>query len=382
MHALFIRGIQLSIADIVQNRSCEQARVLQNNAEGAAQIPFFNFIDIDSVVTDFAVCDIVESVEQVGDGCLSCAGGADKGNFLPGFRIKRDVMQDWLMRFICKIHVRHPYVPGQFGVGYGSVCPVGMFPGPHSGPFSAFHDFSVLFPRIDQCNISIVGFGRFIQQGKNPFRSCKAHDNGIDLMGHLIDVSGKLLRHIQKRNDNADTEGKAGKTEVGCMKEQEASAHKGNNDIQHVAHIIEDWPQGVGIFVGGFGFGKEQIIDPVKIRLAFLFVAENLHNFLSVHDLFHIAFFLSNDILLPEEMPCGIATDFFCDQEHQRNSCQHDKGQPCAKIDHDRKDRNYSYSGDQKLWKALGNHLTERIDVIGIVAHDITVIVGIKIANR
>ena len=56
--------------------------VLQHDSERVAQVIFFDLVDIDAVIADLAVLDIVETVDQVGDGRLSGAGAADKGNFL------------------------------------------------------------------------------------------------------------------------------------------------------------------------------------------------------------------------------------------------------------------------------------------------------------
>ena len=60
---------------------------LQNDAERAAKIGFFDLVDIDAVITDLAVGDIIEPVDQVGDGGLAGTGGAHKGDLLTGVGI-------------------------------------------------------------------------------------------------------------------------------------------------------------------------------------------------------------------------------------------------------------------------------------------------------
>lgn len=47
--------------------------VLQHDSERVAQVIFFDLVDIDAVIADLAVLDIVETVDQVGDGRLSGA---------------------------------------------------------------------------------------------------------------------------------------------------------------------------------------------------------------------------------------------------------------------------------------------------------------------
>ena len=50
---------------------------IQHDAEAAAQIFLFDLIDVDAVVPDLAVCDVIEPVDEVGDGHLACADGSD-----------------------------------------------------------------------------------------------------------------------------------------------------------------------------------------------------------------------------------------------------------------------------------------------------------------
>lgn len=47
--------------------------ILQHDSERVAQVIFFDLVDIDTVIADLAVLDIVETVDQVGDGRLSGA---------------------------------------------------------------------------------------------------------------------------------------------------------------------------------------------------------------------------------------------------------------------------------------------------------------------
>ena len=55
------------------------------------QIIFFDLIDIDTIVADLAVCNIVETVDQIGDRRLSGTGRTDKGDFLARLDDKADI---------------------------------------------------------------------------------------------------------------------------------------------------------------------------------------------------------------------------------------------------------------------------------------------------
>ena len=49
-------------------------RILQYNAKGMAQVSFFDLVDVDTIVTDFSVLNIVETIDQVCDGCFTGTG--------------------------------------------------------------------------------------------------------------------------------------------------------------------------------------------------------------------------------------------------------------------------------------------------------------------
>ena len=83
-NALFIARVQASEANIVHDRSGEELYVLENNAQRATQIRLVNLGDIDSVKADFAIGNIVETVDQVGDGRLTRTRRTNEGNLLTG----------------------------------------------------------------------------------------------------------------------------------------------------------------------------------------------------------------------------------------------------------------------------------------------------------
>ena len=71
-----------AVADVVHDRAGEEVGILQHDAQAAAQVGLFDLVDVDAVVADLAVGNIIEAVDQVGDGGLARAGGAHKGDLL------------------------------------------------------------------------------------------------------------------------------------------------------------------------------------------------------------------------------------------------------------------------------------------------------------
>ena len=81
-HTLLIGCGQAAVADVVHNRTGKQVGILQHNAQRGAQRVLLNRLDVQTVIQNLALLDVIETVNQVRDGCLACAGGADKGNLL------------------------------------------------------------------------------------------------------------------------------------------------------------------------------------------------------------------------------------------------------------------------------------------------------------
>ena len=67
----------------------EQVGVLQHDAQAAAQVGLLDLVDVDAVVADLAVGDVVEAVDEVGDGRLASTGGAHEGDLLTRLGIER-----------------------------------------------------------------------------------------------------------------------------------------------------------------------------------------------------------------------------------------------------------------------------------------------------
>ena len=79
--------------------------VLQHDPKRVAQVIFFDLVDIDAVIADLAVLNIVETVDQVGNGRLSGTGAADKGNFLTRRSVEIYVVKNGLLRNLAEIDI-------------------------------------------------------------------------------------------------------------------------------------------------------------------------------------------------------------------------------------------------------------------------------------
>ena len=235
---------------------------------------------------------------------------------------------------------------------------------------------------IDKRNIALIGLGRLILQGKHARCTRKAHHDRADLLGEHIDVTRKLLGHVQEGNDNGNTEGHTRKREVlrpGC---QEDAADRGDHGVQDVTDIGNDRAEDVGIAVRvGAGVAKP-LVDLGKIVVAFLLMAEHLDDLLPVHHLLEKALGLGNRLLLCNKEARRATADLFGNKEHGHYPEEHHKRHRDTVIDHNEEDGQDNGAGLQKRRERARHQFTQGIHVVGIAAHDLAVLVGVKVAER
>src|SRR5699024_8832450 len=130
--ALLVVGVQVAVADVLHHGAGEQVGVLQHDAQRVAQVGLFDLADVDAVVADLAVLDVVEAVDEVGDGGLARAGGAYESHLLAGLGVQRNIVQHRLFGGVAEVHVVEADVAPQAGGGDGAGV-VGGGPGPYGG---------------------------------------------------------------------------------------------------------------------------------------------------------------------------------------------------------------------------------------------------------
>ena len=118
-----VGGIQFAETDIFPDRSREKAGILQHHTQRPPQIPLADMAHINPVYEDLPLLDIIEAIQEVGDGSLSGSGGSHKGNLLAGLGEEANVMQDDLLRHITEAYILHPHIPLQFPVGHKARLP-------------------------------------------------------------------------------------------------------------------------------------------------------------------------------------------------------------------------------------------------------------------
>ena len=257
-----------------------------------------------------------------------------------------------------------------------------VLPCPDIGFLCAFLQSAVcFFLRIDQRDVSVVGFRLFIQQCENTVRAGETHNHHVDLVGNLADGTCKLLGHVQEGNHDADAECQAGNADIGSSCQQQAAADQSHDYVNDVSDVAEQRHQNVGISVCLFGILKQFIIYLIKISLGAFLMAENLDDLLTVHHLLYKAFRAGDGNLLLKEVAGGMSADVPGDKGHDHHAADNYQREPEAVIQHDAENADQGDCGNHQLRETLADHLTQRINIIGIKAHDIAVIMRIKIAD-
>ena len=380
--ALVIRGIEAAVADVLEDGVGEEMGLLQDQAERTAQVGLFDLIDVDAVVADLAVCDVIEAVDEVRDGGLAGTRGADEGDLLARFGIDRNVMENRLALFIGKVDIDHAHVTAQRRIGDAAVGSMGMAPGPTAGTLGSLGENTVLLSGVDEGDIALVGFGFFINEGEDTGGACTGHDDGVELLGEVVHVAGKLLGHVQEGHQNGNAEGQAGNADILQAGKQEKTAGKCQDNIKKIADVGHDGPEEAGIGVGLAADLIKLVIGSVEIGDAGRFMVEDLDDLLAAHQLLRQALHGAGGLLLAHKVTGAAAADHLGGIEHGDNAKDEDKGQPEAEPEHDGEDGQDDGAGLDQIRKSLGHQLAEGIDVVGVMRHDIAVCVGIEVAER
>ena len=130
--------------------------ILEHDAHGSPQVRLFDLVDVDAVIADLAVGNVVEAIDEVGDGGLAGAGGAYEGDLLAGLCPEADVVEHQLILVIAEVHTIQGDAALQLGVGSGAVV-LGLLPGPDIGALGRLLHLAVgLLPGVHQFHIALV----------------------------------------------------------------------------------------------------------------------------------------------------------------------------------------------------------------------------------
>ena len=297
----FIRCVQLAVADVFFDRSGEQVRILEHDAQRMAQVRFLDLVNVNVVIPDLAVSHIIEPVDQVGDGGLAGAGGSDEGDLLTRLRVQRQVVEHHVIRRVTECHIVETHIAFQFLISDGAVRLVRMLPRPQAGALFALGDIAVrVFLRVDQFYIAVVYLRLFIHHVEDSLRACQRHDDGVKLLRHLHERLGKALCELQVGRHNTQRD------IADARHGEEASEYRGEHELQ-VAQVSNDGPHHAGKCMGVGRAVKEPFVELIELALGNLLMIKHLDDPLAVHPLFHESGDVRQIHLLPDEIFPAVA---------------------------------------------------------------------------
>ena len=111
-------------------------------------------------------------------------------------------------------------------------------------------------------------------------------------------------------------------------------------------------------------------------------MAEDLDDLLAGHHFLHERLGVGQSDLLAQEVGGGALGDGAGGENHADDADHHDEGQDDAVVDHDAEHDKQRDGGDEDVGKALADELAQGVDIVGVVAHDVAVPVGVKVPDR
>ena len=104
-------GVQPSVTYVVCYGPCKQVGILDDHGKAAAQIVLFNGPYVNAVIGYASLLYFVETVHQINNGGLSCAGGTYERDFLPGFGVEAYAVQDGFLRRVSEHNLVETHIP-------------------------------------------------------------------------------------------------------------------------------------------------------------------------------------------------------------------------------------------------------------------------------
>ena len=305
---------RLAIADVIADRTGEQMRVLQHDAQRSAQVCLLDQLDVDAVISDRSFLDIIEAVDQIGDRRLAGAGRADERDLLTRIRIQLDVMQHDLVGHIAEGDVVEQHFSAQRHIFDLTVFPR-MTPCPFAGVFRRLDDLTFFFAVTGQRDFSFIFFDFFIHQRKDTLCAGHGHRHGIHLLGDIGD------RHVEGTVQLQEGSQSAQRQPADAADGKHAAGQRGQH-IRDIADVGDDRHQHAGKGVGLVAAFKQLLIDLVESVDDFLLVREDLDDLRPFHHLFDISVFLPQVLLLLLEVLGGTSADL---AGHRQHHCHHRK---------------------------------------------------------
>ena len=341
---LFTRGIRATVSDIFRHRALEQPRILQHHAKGAAQACARVVTRGATIDYDAPSIDIVKAQQQVDERRLATARGTDEGKAHTGLGIDADILQQFAVGHIAKVHMlkRNLALRG--------------------GELNGIRSVGLLLARIEQRE----------HAARRGVRGLDLRDDVRDLVERLsvlVGVGQKDLHaaHRERRGHARD------------------HTHAADHGDHGVDDVIDKARTGVGERTHKLRALARRIelgVKGIKALLSVRAVGEGVHELLLTHILLDMTAELALDALLSSEALIGKLGDGAGRKDGKRRNEHHHERH--GQVDGEHKCER-AHDGDdagKELRKALQQAIAHLVDIVDHAAHEVAVGMAVNKAER
>ena len=336
---LGIGGVWAAIADVLANRAVEEPGVLQDHGKLLAKLGAVPVAHVHAVDAQAARVHVVETLQQLDDGRLAGAGGANDGHGLTGLGRAAKVVDDGLLGCVAKAHV----VELHAALAHG-------------------RDLRV-------CGVLLLGCGQELKDALGG-RGHRLH--GVAHVGQLLDGLGEVAHVLDEALDVAGGR-VAGK--------RQARAHHHDGHVAGVAHQAHERHHEAREKLRAPTRGEQLVVLLVKGGDGVVCAVEDLDDVLAGKVLFDKAVDLAQNVLLRAEVRLREVHHGAHDHGGHGQGDHHDARERQADREHhDQHAHDLRDAGDQ-LGYRLVERLAQGIDVVGDAREDVAFAVGVEVAH-
>ena len=362
-------------------------RVLQHNAERPAQAGLGNVLDVDAVVGNLDVIDLVEAVDEVGDGRLSGARRAHKRDLLPRLGKQVEVREHTGARHVGKVHGMEAHVAGERDQAARELGTVGrhrvarLINGCHvmQVPVRAHALALGNLPcprgvaRLHQLHAALVRLGFKIHGGKQALGAGQRIEQKVAQLRKLVDGHGRLAYKDQIARERAH---------VGEPLDAEHAARHGDDGIVDVANHDGHGHHRVGIVHGGGAGAAKLVVAAGEAGDIRRLAVKDLDDLLARDHLFDISVQVAKRCLLGGKEALRARARVARIQYNGRIAHERDNRELPVKDDEHGRGAHNLNGGLNHVGKAVIERLGDGVDVVGEKAHDVARARAVKITER
>ena len=341
---LLAHGIGTTVGNVLGYRALEQPGVLQHHAKGAAQARTRVVTRGATIDRDAPGIDIVKAQQQVDERRLATARGTDEGKARTGLGIDADILQQFAVGHIAKVHMlkRNLALRG--------------------GELNGIHSVGFLLARIEQREHAA-------RRGVRGLNLRNDVGDLVERLGVLVGIGQENLHaaHRKRRGHARD------------------HAHAANHSDHSVDDVVDKARTGVRerthklrALTCRIELGVEDIEALLSVRA----IGEGIHELLLTHILLDMTAKLALNSLLCRKAFVGKLGDGAGCKNGKRRDKHHHERHGQVNGEHKRERAHDGDDAGKELRKALQQAVTHLIDVVDHAAHEVAVGMAVDKAER